>query len=88
MRKMSVHRTSLIIDPETRKAARELALHYDCSTSEAIRRAVIKQRDAVMGTPAALRLKRRRVLGRLFELFEGGDAAEEIRRLKSQDAGF
>ena len=81
-------RTSIILDAETRKAARELALRYDCSTSEAIRRAVLRHRDAVMGTPAALRRKRGQVLERLFDLFSGHDAAEEIKRLKTQDAGF
>lgn len=32
--------------------------------------------------------KRRHTLERLFELFEGHDAAEEVRRLKEQDEGF
>jgi hypothetical protein len=42
-------RTSLILDDEIRAAAKELARHYDCSTSEAIRRAVLRHRDSVMG---------------------------------------
>ena len=46
-------RTSLILDDDTRIAARQLALRYDCSTSEAIRRAVVRHRDAVLGVPAA-----------------------------------
>jgi len=33
-------------------------------------------------------LTRRRALQRAFRLFEGNDAAAEIRRLKAQDAGF
>jgi hypothetical protein len=81
-------RTTLMLDPESRKAARELALRYGCSTSEAIRRAVIRQRDAAFGVPAAGRKERVAALKRLFELFEGNDADDEIQRLKSQDAGF
>ena len=82
------HRTTLLLDDETRTAARELALRYDCSTSEAIRRAVLRHREAVLGIPPARRAERVRVLERLFELFEGHDADEEIRRLKEEDEGF
>ena len=82
------HRTTLLLDDDTRAAARELALRYDCSTSEAIRRAVLRHRDVVLGVPPARRAERVRLLYRLFELFEGHDAAEEIRRLKQQDEGF
>lgn len=78
----------MILDDETRKAARELALRYDCSMSEAIRRAVLRHRDSVVGVPEEERAKRTAALHRLFELFEGHDAEAEIRRLKSEDAGF
>ena len=81
-------RTTLLLDDEVRAAARELAHRYGCSTSEAIRRAVLRQRDAVLGIPPARRRERVRMLGRLFHLFEGHDAADEIRRLKEQDEGF
>ena len=81
-------RTTIMLDEESRLAARELALHYDCSTSEAIRRAVVRHRDAVKGTPAALRERRREILEHLFDLFEGHDAAAEVRRLKAEDPGF
>lgn len=83
-----VHRTTLLLDDETRTAARQLALRYACSTSEAIRRAVVRHRDAVFGVPAESRTERRRALERLIELFDGHDAGDEIRRLKSQDDGF
>lgn len=82
------HRTTLLLDEETRQAAKELALHYDCSTSEAIRRAVIRHRDTTFGVPLERRRERRKTLERLFDLFEGHDAEEEIRRLKSEDEGF
>ena len=81
-------RTTLLLDPETKQAARELALRYGCSTSEAIRRAVLRHRDAVFGVPAESRNERRKVLDRLFKLFDGNDAQEEISRLKSQDPWF
>ncbi len=81
-------RTTILLDHETREAARQLARRYRCSVSEAMRRAVIEQRDAALGLPTASRRKRRQVLERLFVLFEGNDAAREVRRLKAEDAGF
>ena len=83
-----MQRTSLLLDDDTRRAARQLALRYGCSVSEAIRRAVVRHRDAVFGVPAESRKKRMEKLGELFELFEGHDAEEEIHRLKTQDEGF
>ncbi len=80
--------TTLILDPETRHAARQLALRNGCSTSEAIRRAVLRHRDSVFGVPAESHNKRRKVLDRLFELFDGNDTEEEIGRLKAEDARF
>ena len=79
------HRTTILLDDDTRLAARELALRYGCSVSEAIRRAVIRQRDASFGVPASSRTERVRVLKRLFELFEGNNADEEVAHLKQQD---
>ncbi len=81
-------RTTIMFDDDTRVAARELAHRYGCSTSEAIRRAVLRHREAVLGVPDAKREQRVRTLNRLFELFEGHDAADEVRRLKEQDEGF
>jgi hypothetical protein len=56
--------------------------------SEAIRRAVIRHRDTVLGVPAESREERVKVLSRLIDLFEGNDAEEEVRRLKAEDEGF
>ena len=81
-------RTPVILDDEVRAAARELAGRYGCSVSEAIRRAVLRHRDAVLGLPRSRRQERVRILDRLFDLFEGHDAADEVRRLKEQDEGF
>jgi hypothetical protein len=85
---MRTKRTTLILDEKTRKAARELAARYGCSVSEAIRRAVIEQREGSIGLGAYERRERRKLLERLFVLFEGHDAEEEIRRLKSEDEWF
>lgn len=81
-------RTTLLLDDEVRTAARELALRYGCSVSEAIRRAVLRHRDATLGISPGRRRARMRVLEELFDLFEGHDAEEEIRRLKEQDEDF
>jgi antitoxin component of RelBE/YafQ-DinJ toxin-antitoxin module len=82
------HRTTLLLDDETRAAARDLARQYGVTVSEAIRRSVIRQRDLAVGLPAERRAERRRALRRAIELFEGNDPAAEVRRLKAQDAGF
>ena len=81
-------RTTVRLDDEPRSAARELAHRYGCSVSEAIRRAVVRHRDAVLGIPPARRSERVRTLERLFGLFQGHDPADEVRRLKEADQGF
>lgn len=85
---MASQRTTILLDDETRLAARELAMRYGCSVSEAIRRAVIRQRDASMGIPAGARKERTKALERLFELFDGNDPDEEVGHLKEQDEHF
>jgi hypothetical protein len=81
-------RTTVVLDDEARAAARQLARRYGCSVSEAMRRALIHQRDAEVGVPRERRRERARALRRLFDLFQGNDPAAEIRRLKAEDAGF
>jgi hypothetical protein len=81
-------RTTLVLDDEARDAARQLARRYGCSLSEAMRRALLRQRDAEIGVPPGRRRQRVRALGRLFDLFEGNDPAAEVRRLKAEDQGF
>jgi len=85
---MAARRTTLILDDESGTAARQLAEYYGCPVSDAIRRSLIAQRDSVAGVPKGARQQRVKVLKRLFELFEGNDAAEEVRRLKMEDQGF
>jgi hypothetical protein len=81
-------RTTLVLDAEARAAAGELAHRYGCSTSEAIRRAIVRQRNAVLGVPRSRREERVRILGRLFEQFQDNNPEEEVRRLKEEDEGF
>jgi len=83
-KRMTIKR-ALLLDEETLVAARELAHRYACSTSEAIRRAVLHHRDAVFGVPPAWREERVHVLDRLFDLFDGHNPEDEIRRLKGED---
>ena len=78
---------TITLDEEVQAAARELALRYGCSASEAIRRSVLRNRDMIPGVSPVRRKERVQILDRLFDLFEGHDAKEEIRRLKEQDGG-
>lgn len=77
-----------MLDDEARAAARQLAGRYGCSVSEAIRRSLVCQRDAELGVPAGQRRRRSQALRRLIGLFRDNDPAEEISRLKAEDAGF
>jgi len=85
---LASHRTTLVLDSQSRTAAREIASRLGCSTSEAIRRAILRYRDQMAGVPDELRVRRLEALHRLVELFDGHDADAEILRLKSEDAGF
>jgi hypothetical protein len=85
---MQAKRTTIILDEESGAAARQLAHHYGCTVSEAIRRSLIAQKESVTGVTRRIRQQRARNLKRLFEIFEGNDAAEEVRRLKAEDRGF
>jgi hypothetical protein len=78
-------RSTLLLDEPTRLAAKTLAAKLKISPSEAVRRAVVHYRDEVLGVPDEARRRRIAALDRLFVLFEGHDAAEEVRRLKEQD---
>lgn len=81
-------RTTIVLDEEARRAARELASHYECSMSEAIRRAVAHEHERISGVSAEFRGRRRRALEQLFALFVEHDPDAELRELKRQDDGF
>jgi hypothetical protein len=78
-------RTTVVLDEPSRRAAKTLAAKLNISPSEAVRRALVHYRDEVLGVPAEARRRRTAALDRLFVLFEGHDAAEEVRHLKEQD---
>jgi hypothetical protein len=83
-----VSRTTLVLDEEARAAAKQLARRYGCSFSEAVRRSLIRQRDAELGVSLRRRRARTSALRHLFDLLEGNDPADEVRRLKAEDEGF
>jgi hypothetical protein len=78
-------RNAVRLDEPTRLAAKRLAAKLGITPSEAVRRALVHYRDDVLGVPAEARRRRTAALDRLFVLFEGHDAAEEVRHLKEQD---
>jgi hypothetical protein len=77
-----------MLDEETHAAARDLARRYRCSVSEAIRRAILRHRENVLGVSPEGRAARREVLDRMVDLFDGNDAAAEVARLKREDESF
>ena len=79
------HRTTILLDDETRSAARELAHRLNRSTSEAIRRAILRYRDQAPGVPPERQRERTEALRRLIELCDGQDADAEIAELKAAD---
>lgn len=81
-------RTTIVLDPESRRAAEELAAADRTSMSEAIRRAVLEERARRLGPRSVVQRRRRQALERLFELFAGHDAEAEIEELKRQDEHF
>src|SRR5947208_2438784 len=79
---MSTIRTTILLDADSRRAAKALAAQLNVSPSEAIRRALVRYRDEVLGLPSDARRRRTAALERLFGLFEGHDAEAEVRRLR------
>jgi len=79
-------RTTLVLDSVSLEAVRELAAHFQISQSEAIRRAVVAQRDQLRGTSAPSRMRKRKILEELFVLFENNDPVSETQRLKEEDS--
>ena len=80
------HRITIVLDEESRAAARELAATDARAMTEAIRRAIVRERRRRVRVPADRVAERERALRRLFELFDGHDAEAEIERLKAEDA--
>jgi hypothetical protein len=82
------NRTTILLDDEAHRAVRELAMRYGCSPAEAVRRAVLCQRDALFGAPSEARRERVRTLNQLSQLFQGSDSAARARHLAAEDDGF
>ena len=82
------HRTTILLDDESRRAAKQVAAALDVAPAEAIRRSIVAYRDQLVGTSADTRRRRVAALRRAIELFEGNDAEAEVRALKEQDAYF
>ncbi|MBI3924454.1 MAG: Hpt domain-containing protein [Armatimonadetes bacterium] len=78
-------RTTLVLDDESRAAAKELALALQVPMSEAIRRAIIRYRDHLRGVSPEARRRRVDALHQLISLFEGYDPTEELRTLREED---
>lgn len=78
-------RTTLILDDDTRNAARELASALQVPVSEAIRRAIVRYRDQLRGVPPEGRRRRVEALRELVGLFEGYDASQELRAIRESD---
>jgi hypothetical protein len=81
-------RTTLLLDAESRVAAKRLAAKLDVSPSEVVRRALVHYADQVLGVAAERRRRRRNALGKLVALFEGNDPEAEVQRLKEADESF
>jgi hypothetical protein len=77
-----------MLDETTREAAREIAAHYGCSASEAIRRAVRSHRDSVVGVSEEHRRQRVQALDQLIAMFDGHDAEAEIAQRKAENEFF
>jgi hypothetical protein len=82
------HRTTILLDDESRRAAKQLAAALDVAPSEAVRRAIVAYRDQVIGASPELRKRRVRAFERALELFEDNDPAAEVSALKDQDKYF
>jgi hypothetical protein len=53
--------------------------------SDAIRRAIVQQRDRVVGVSEERRKARRDALDKLIELTDGTDPEVEVARIKNED---
>lgn len=79
------HRTTIVLDDAALQALRELARRYGCSASEAVRRALVRHRDEVVGVHEEKRRRRAAALRELVARMDGQDAEAAIARLKAED---
>ncbi len=81
-------RTTILLDPDSRRAAKQLAAKLDVSPSEVIRRALLRYRDELMGGSGAGIRRRRSALDRSLSVFAGVDPGAEVTRMKRDDEGW
>lgn len=79
-------RTTVVLDSASLEAAHQLTGRLHISMSEVIRRALLDYRDKMVGVTPEFRDQRVQSLHKLFDLFEGYDPTEELRRLKEERA--
>lgn len=83
------HRTTILLDAESRRTAKELAAKLDVSPSEVIRRALKAYQPMASRVTPELRKKRVQAARRLFRLFAGVDArAEILARRRENESGW
>jgi hypothetical protein len=85
---MAGTRTTVVLDPRSRGAAKALSRALGITPSEVMRRALIHFEEHVCGVTAAEIARRRQEFSKLMELMDGTDAESEVRRLKKEDEFF
>jgi hypothetical protein len=81
-------RTTVLLDRESRRVAKELAARLDVSPSEIIRRALRAYRSIAGKVDPDQRRRRLRAARRLDALFRSVDAKGEIADRKREDASW
>jgi len=82
------HRTTILLDDDSRRAAKQLAAEMEVTPSEAVRRAIVAYRDQIVGVTAESRKRRVQAFKRAIQIFADNDAEAEVRALKEQDRYF
>jgi hypothetical protein len=78
-------RTTIVLDEPSEAALQALVKHFGCSASEAVRRALVGERQRVLGVPEDKQRRRRAALEKLIEITDGHDWRAELARLKDED---
>ena len=81
---MSMHRTTLMLDPDSWKASRRLAQELGVGTSEVMRRALALLQAEVLGVPEEDRKRRVAAFRKLVTLSSTVDTKSELNRLKRE----
>jgi hypothetical protein len=78
-------RTTIILGPAERAAARRLAAAWDVTPSEAIRRALLRvANDELVGQRTRKSRQRSAILEQLIKISKGSGVDAEIRRLSAE----